>query len=578
MKNSEIADVFSRIADILEIKNENIFKVRAYRTAALNILNLPKQLADIYKNGGEKALEDIPGIGKDLKEKIVEMLSTDNLKYFSELLKDFPSGFLDLLNLSGLGPKKLAKLRNELGIESIDALEKACKEDKLAKLDGMGEKTQANLLEAITYFKKQAGRMLFPEADVVADDILEYLALSKNFKKTEKAGSLRRGQETIGDIDILAVVEDSEKAMKYFAEFPGVEKVTATGPTKASVVLRSGTQVDLRVVDEACFGSALVYFTGSKAHNIKLRKIAKNKGYKVSEYGVFEETRSGKEKLVAARTENDVYKSLGMEWVPPELREDIGEIELAMEGDLPKDLIEVKHIKGDLHIHTTETDGRGTIEEMIASAEERGYEYVAITDHSQLVRIANGMDEKRLLKHAEHVRKIADKHKKIKVLVGIEVDILKDGKLDLEDYALKELDIVIAAVHSNFSMDKETQTARILRAMDNKYVNVLAHPSGRIIIKRSPMELDFEAVFKKARENGIFLEVNTHGKRIDLNDVHCRRAKEIGARFVIDTDAHEVSHMDHLIYGVKAARRGGLEKKDVLNTYPYEKMIKMLEK
>ncbi|MDP8299893.1 MAG: DNA polymerase/3'-5' exonuclease PolX [Candidatus Tantalella remota] len=577
MDNKDIANIFLRIADMLEIKNENVFRVRAYRNAAQNIMALARPLKDIHEED-PSLLDNIPGIGKDLKSKIIEMVGTGELGYYDDLMKEFSPGFLEMLNLGGLGPKKIKKLRDELGIENIDALEKACMKGKLADIEGMGARTEEKLLEAIEYFRKKQGRMLLQEADEYADEIVAYLKESGNFKKIEKAGSLRRGRETVGDLDILTTAKDAEKAMEYFVGYFGVDSVIAQGPTKSSVLLKAGHQVDLRVVDDASFGAALVYFTGSQQHNIKIRKLAKNKGYKVNEYGVFLIGKTGKERKIAGKTEQDVYKKLDMEWVPPELREDNGEVEAARDGTLPQDLVQLKDIKGDLHIHSTETDGRATVQESVEAAIRKGYKYIAITDHSKHVKIANGMDDKRILKHTERVRKLNQKTKGIEILMGVEVDILDEGKLDFSDSVLKEMDIVIAAVHSRFSLDLETQTRRILNALDNKYVNILAHPSGRLITTRKPISLDFDRVFKKAAENGVFLEVNTHGERIDLNAANCRRALELGAKVVIGTDSHEVEQLDYMKYGVITARRGWVSRKDVLNTYSFDKMVKALKR
>ena len=578
MENREIAAIFSRIADILEIKDENVFKIRAYRNAAQNITGLARQLRDIYKEDPDM-IGNIPGIGKDLKEKITEMIETGKLKQHEKLIKEFSPGFLEMLNLSGLGPKKLKKLRDELGIQNVDQLEKACKKGQLAGIEGMGTKTEEKLLEAIEHFRKKQGRMLLPEAYDIAEDIVAYLKRSKNFKTVEKAGSLRRGVETIGDLDILAVADDSQAAMDYFVKYPGVGSVIAKGSTKSSVSLGEGPQVDLRVVDESCFGAALQYFTGSKQHNVQVRQIAKKKNLKVSEYGVFSvNKKTGKEKMVAGRTEEEVYKKVGMDWMPPELRESRGEVEAAMNGTLPKDLIGMEDIKGDLHVHSDESDGRATAEEVARRAVELGYKYVAITDHSKNVAIANGLDEKRLMKSVEKIRKLDSKIKKVKVLAGVEVDILEDGKLDIKDSVLKELDVVIAAIHSRFSLPRDKQTARILKAMDNKYVMGLAHPSGRLITRRQPLQLDLDRIFKKAAENSIFMEINTHGERIDLNDVNCIRAKELGCKFLISSDAHALEQMDLMIYGVITARRGWLEKNDAINTYPLDKLVKALKR
>ncbi len=576
MENKEIADIFSHIADILEIKDENVFRIRAYRVAAQNISSLSRQLKDLYGEDPSK-LEKIPGIGKDLKEKIIEMISTNALKYYDELMKEFSPGFLDMLNLSGLGPKKLRKLRDVLGIEDMDDLEEACEKGKLEGIDGMGARTQDKLLDAIKHFRKREGRMLLTEADFYADRMIKYLSKSKNFKKLEKAGSLRRGRETVGDLDILAVAKDPQKAMDYFTGHPDVEEVIAKGSTKSSISLRNGPQIDLRVIDDKCFGAALQYFTGSKQHNVQVRQIAKRKGYKVSEYGVFS-VGKGKERFVAGKTEEEVYRKLGMDPPPPELREAQGEVEAAMKGKLPKNLLQLKDIKGDLHLHTTATDGRATVEELIEAARKKGYQYIAITEHSKNVRVAHGLDERQLMRHVEKVRKTAKKTRGIKVLAGVEVDILAKGKLDIRDSVLKELDIVIASIHSNFSLNRERQTERILRAFDNKYVHALAHPSARLISSRSSIFADFEKIFEAAVERNIYLEVNTHGERIDLNDIHCRMAKEMGAKFVINTDAHEVAQLGEMKYGVITARRGWVEKNDVLNTFTYEKLVKALKR
>ncbi|MBD3379426.1 MAG: DNA polymerase/3'-5' exonuclease PolX [Candidatus Omnitrophica bacterium] len=577
MTNHEIARIFSRIADALEIKGENIFRVRAYRTAAQNIKALARQLEDVYRETPEK-IGQLQGIGKDLSAKIAELIATGGLEYYEDLMKEFPEGFLSMLDLAGLGPKKLKKLHDELGIDNIAQLEKACRENKLETLEGMGPKTEIKLLEAISYYRGSEGRMLLPEAGEYAGQIVGYLLSSGLFEKVEIAGSLRRGKETVGDLDILTVAKNTEKAMDHFISYPLVGAVIARGTTKSSIKIKEGPQVDLRAVEKKAFGAALVYFTGSQQHNIRIRHLARKKGYKVNEYGVFSVGPRGRERRLKASTEEEVYKKIGMQWVPPELRESSGEIEAALDGKIPSDLVKESDIKGDLHLHTSETDGRAGLEEVMSAAEERGYKYIAITDHSQNVRIANGMDKKRLLRHLERIRKAAEKFKGLEVLAGCEVDMLENGKLDFGDEVLRELDIVIAAVHSKFNLDRKKQTDRYLRAMDNRFVNIIAHPSGRLITSRKALDLDLEKVFRKAAENRVFLEVNTHGQRIDLNDVNCRRAVELGAGVAINTDAHEPAQMDLLKYGVITARRGWVEKKDVLNTYSLSKLKKALKK
>ena len=577
MQNKEVASIFRDIADILEIKDENVFRIRAYRAAASNIEGLPRQLSEIY--GEDPVLiSGIPGIGKDLSEKIKEMVTTGHLEFFSRLMGEFPPGFLDLLGISGLGPKKLKKLKDTLGIENVDDLEKACCANKVSGLEGLGVKTQQKMLDAIARFRRNEGRMTADKAGELADEVIAYLSEDPNFKKIEKAGSLRRGVETVGDIDLLAVVKDTASAAERFVSFSGREEIIAKGSTKCSIKIGGACQIDLRMVDADCFGAALVYFTGSKQHNIKIRHLAKKQKRKVSEYGVFSVSPSGREKFIAGEKEKDVYGKLGMRWIPPELREDRGEIEAALTGKLPRSLVALGDVRGDLHLHTVDTDGKMSIEDLIECAIKKGYEYMAVTNHSKLVRIANGMDEKRLLKHIENIRKTARKYRNIAVLAGVEVDILKDGTLDMEDYVLKELDIVIAAVHSNFLADKESQTRRLIRAMDNKYVNMLAHPSGRLITKRDPLDFDTDKVFAAAAENNVILEINTHGERVDLNDVNCIRAKELGARFSINTDSHEAHQMDGMALGVATARRAWLEKKEVVNTYTFDKLKKTLKR
>lgn len=576
MNNRKIASIFRDIADILEIKDENIFRIRAYRTAASRVEGLSRELSEMYAEA-PGLISSIPGIGRDLADKIAEMVTTGHLEFYSRLAGEFPPGFLELLSISGLGPKKLKKLSSALGVKNIDDLEKACRAGHVRGIEGFGEKTENKMLSEIARVRRNEGRLTADKAGELADQMISYISEGRNVKKAQKAGSLRRGTETVGDIDILAVAKDPRLAAERFVSFPGVEEVIARGETKCSVKVSGACQADLRLVDEGAYGAALVYFTGSKQHNIKLRNIAKKKKYKLNEYGVFSVTRSGREKFLAGRTEEEVYAKLGLEWIPPEMREDRGEIELAAENALPDDIVDIGDIKGDLHLHTVDTDGKMTIEELIERAVDKGYKYMAVTNHSKLVRIANGMDEKRLLEHVERIRKKAARYPKIKVLAGVEVDILKDGTLDLEPYALKELDIVVAAVHSNFSADRETQTSRLLRVIDNKFVNILAHPSGRLITRREALDFDADLVFKRAAENGVILEINTHGERVDLNDVNAMRAREMGALFAINTDSHEPGQMEMMKLGVATARRAWLRRKDVVNTYPFGKLKKLLE-
>ncbi len=577
MENKEIAAIFRDIADILEIKNENVFRIRAYRQAASRIDGLSGQLSEIYAED-PAAILAIPGIGKDLAGKIEEMVTTGHLEFYSLLVKEFPQGFLDLLNIPALGPKKLKNIRDVLGVENMDDLEKACLAGKVSELDGMGSKTQQKILDGIRRFRKYEQRMLYGEAEALAENILAHISAGGNIEKAATAGSLRRGMETVGDVDILVAARDPSKAAERFLSFPGITQVIAGGSTRCSVEVKGSRRVDLRIVDKKCFGAALLYFTGSKQHNIKIRHIAKKKKYKINEYGVFSGAGRGQEKFVAGRTEEEVYKTIGMQWIPPEIREDRGEIEAALKGQIPEGLVELGDIRGDMHLHTLDTDGRMALEELIEAALSKRYEYIAVTNHSKLIRISRGMNEKQLLKHAEDVRRISGKYKKIKVMAGVEVDILKDGTLDIKDYVLKELDIVIAAVHSNFLVESAAQTERLIKALGNRYVNMLAHPSGRLIRKRAALTFDADRVFAEAAANNVMLEINTHGERVDLNDAGCIRAKALGARFSINTDAHQRSHLDGMKLGVATARRAWLEKKDIVNTYTFAELKKALKK
>jgi DNA polymerase (family 10) len=576
MDNRLVSSIFEKIADILEIKGENVFRIRAYRTAARNIRGLGRQLSDILREDPE-ALLDIPGIGRDLADKITEMVETGHLAYYSELMKGFPAGMLDMMDLEGLGPKKVKKLHDELGIDGIDELEKACGEGRISGLEGMGARTEEKILSSIGHFREQHGRMLLPEAWDLADELVSALKSCRGAGRVEKAGSLRRGRETVGDIDILATGDDTPAILSGFTAHPLVEEVLSRGETRSSVKLHNGVNVDLRIVAPDCFGAALIYFTGSMGHNVRLRGIAGRKGLKLNEYGVFRASGgAGEGEKVAGRTEKDVYAALGMQFVPPELRESRGEVEAAMQGSVPRDLVTEKDLRGDLHLHTDRTDGKVSPRELIEEAIRSGYEYIAVTDHSRLVRIAGGLDGGELMEHAAFLKKLDSEYPEITVLTGVEVDILADGSLDLDDSVLRELDVVIAAVHSRFSFSRQEQTERVLRALDNKYVNALAHPSGRLITRRKPLDLDTDRVFRKAAERNIAMEINTHGERIDLNDVNASRARELGCRFIISTDAHGLEQMKLMRYGVMTARRAWLRKKDVLNTFTLRELRKAL--
>ena len=572
MENRDIARMFKQIADVLEITGGNQYKVRAYRRAAMNIEGLSKRIEDIYRED-EKGLREIPGVGEGIAKKIKEIIKTGRLKKHQELLKKVPPELLELTQITGVGPKHLKALMDGLNVKNVDDLERVCKEHKVRELEGFGQITEEKILVALKEYRGSKGRIKLNEAYSYGNSIVDYLKRGEDkIDRVEIAGSLRRGVETIGDIDILVSTKDVNEIMDKFTKYPEVKEVLSKGRTKSSVVLRSGLQVDLRNIKKSEFGSALVYFTGSKLHNIHIRKMAKSKGLKVNEYGVFKGKR-----LLGSRTEEDVYKSIGLRFILPELREDRGEIEAASRGKLPR-LIELKDIKGDLHMHTKASDGAHTIAEMAKEAKDRGYEYIAITEHSKAVKVAGGLNEKEL---AEHIKRIDKENKRIKginILKGIEVDIKEDGKLDLDDSILSELDIVIAAIHSKFNMPEDKMTDRILKAFDNRYVNILAHPTGRLIAKRNPYPLDLERVFKEAKERGIIMELNSYPDRLDLKDVHCKMAKEIGVKIIISTDAHTKQQLDNIRYGVITARRGWLEKEDVLNTLEFNRFMKEVKR
>ena len=569
--NSEIANIFNEVATFLEIEGANPFRVRAYRSAARTISSLADNAADRIDQGLD--LTEIPGIGRDLADKIAIIVETGSLPLLKELESRLPSGLMDIMGLSGMGPKKTAALYKELGIKNLEDLKKAAESGSIRELRHFGAKIEANILEEISRGRKDGeGRILLIEAEEYAEPLCRHLQKSKGVKKVVPAGSYRRRQETVGDLDILVTCKKGSKVMKDFTGFDDVHKVVSQGKTRSTVILRSGLQVDLRVVSEASYGAALHYFTGSKPHNIAIRKIGVNKGYKINEYGVFE-----KDKRIAGRTEEEVYETVGLPYIEPELREDRGEIKEAQEGKLPE-LIRIEDLRGDLHAHTDETDGRDTLEEMAQAAQERGYSYLAVTDHSKQVSVAKGLDEDRLLKQIDAVDRLNDSLKGLTLLKGIEVDILKDGSLDLPDRVLERLDIRVCSVHSYFNLSAKEQTERILKAMDNPLFNVLGHPSGRLIQTRNAYDLDMERIMEGAKERGCFLELNSQPDRLDLHDVHLKRAREIGVLISISTDAHWSKNLDWIRFGVNQARRGWLSSEDVINTRSLSKLRKLLKR
>ncbi len=577
MENADIAKIFYEIADLLEIKGENPFRVRSYRNAGLVIEGLPESVKAIVKRN-EKKLEEIPGVGKSIHEKIVEILKTGKSSYHQELLKEFPSGLLEILKVQGVGPKKVKLLYEELGIKSIADLEKAANAGRLRGLPGMGEKTEANILKAIKGFKGSEGRFKIAVALSYAEPLVEYLKKTPDVFDVQSAGSLRRWKDTIGDIDILVTCKKGAPVMDRFVSYPDVYSVVAKGETKSTVILKNGLQADVRVLEKKAYGAALQYFTGSKQHNIAIRDKAKKIGLKISEYGVFREK---DDKCVTGEKEEDVYKAIGLPWIPPELRENRGEIEAAEKERLPL-LVDIKDIKGDLHIHTKESDGSNTIEEMAEYAMKKGYQYIGVTEHSKAVGIAHGLDEKRLLKQMEEIDKINAKSEfrisKFKILKGTEVDIKADGSLDLDKKVLSRLDVVVGAVHSKFNMTEDEMTKRIIKAIESGVVNIIAHPTGRLIAAREPYPVNMKKVMEAAKKNNVIMELNAYPDRLDLNDIHCKLAKDVGVMVAISTDSHNRLHMENMKFGVYTARRGWLEKEDIINTRSLNDLLKILQR
>ena len=570
MENKSIADIFTEIADILDIQGENPFRIRSYRNAARTIGDLTENLENMVKAGGNP--EEIPGIGKSMHEKIVEIVKTGKCQSLEELKKITPPGLTELLRLDGLGPKKVKLLYDELGVDSVDRLEKAAQAGRLRNLAGMGEKTEEKILKSVEQFRAGIGRFKLSIGFTYAGALERYLGDVPGVKRLDPAGSFRRRSETIGDLDILAICAKSSKVMDRFTAYGEVKDVIAKGETKSSIRLRNGLQVDLRVLDEESYGAALHYFTGSKAHNVAIRERAKEMGLKVSEYGVF---RARDEKRLTGASEEEVFRAVGLPFIPPELREDRGEIAAAEEGKLPR-LIDLADIRGDLQMHTVATDGKNSILEMAKKAKDLGYSYVAITDHSQAVRVAGGLNEKALARHLKEIDKANGEISGIRILKGVEVDILGDGTLDLKDQILKECDVVLGSVHSRFNLEEAEMTKRIIRAIKNPCVHILAHPTGRLILEREPYRVNLKEVMQAAVDHGVVLEINAYPDRLDLRDADARMARDMGARLAISTDAHSALQLEMMKFGVFTARRGWIEAKDVINTYPLDQMLKFL--
>ena len=568
--NEDIAVIFEEIADLLEIEDANPFRVRAYRNAARTIRGLSRELRDLLSEG--KDLTTLPGIGKDLAAKIEEILETGHATALDKLHKEIPASVEDILKLPGLGPKRVKQLYHELDIKNLAQLEDAARSGRLRTLPGFGDKTEQNILENVHALRSKEKRFLRNVAVSYAEPLLQYLKKNTAVKQAIIAGSYRRGRESVGDLDILVTAGKADRVMKHFTDYEEVTQIVSSGKTRATVILHCGLQVDLRVVEEKSFGSALYYFTGSKAHNIKVRRLAQQKGLKINEYGVYRGN-----KRIAGETEESVFKSVDIPFIPPELREDRGEIKAALNHQLPK-LVELKEIKGDLHAHTLATDGRASIKAMASAARQYSLDYLAITDHSRHLKVAHGLGPEALLKQIDDVDELNAKIKGITLLKGVEVDILEDGSLDLPDDVLARLDLVVAAVHGQFHLSRKKQTERIVRAMDNRYFSILAHPSGRLLFEREPYDIDMEKIIRKAAERGCFLELNSQPQRLDLIDIYCQLASSEGVLISINSDAHSENDFQDLKFGVDQARRGWLEKKAVLNTRPLKTLKRLLQK
>ena len=570
LKNLELSQIFEQIARILKIKGENPFKIRAYEKITLVLENLPIDIETIYHQGG---LKDIPGVGSAIAKKIEEFLTTGKLEYYEKLKETIPSGVIELLDISEVGPKTAKLLYEELGVDNIEKLEKAVRRHQIKDLPGMGEKSETNILSGIELYKRRKERVLLGTALPAAEDIIEALSQLKEVNKINFAGSLRRKKETVGDIDILITSRKPEKIMKTFTSLPQMREILAEGLTKSSVITKDDIHIDLRVVEPMSYGAALQYFTGSKAHNIKLRELAVKRGLKINEYGVFDVKT---DRRVAGESEEEIYQVLNLLFIPPELREDKGEIRAAQENKLPQ-LIKYSQIRGDLHLHTKWSDGAHTIKQMAEAAKKRGYKYIAITDHSQSLKFAGGLTEERFKEQVEIIQKLNQELKDFTILSGIEVDIKSDGSLDFSDEILSKLDVVIAAIHSGFKQESKVITERIIKAMQNKLVSIIAHPTGRLIGYRESYQVDINKMMDIAAETRTILEINACPERLDLNDVYCRMAKDRGVQLAIETDAHSIDGLEFMNLGVDVARRGWLEEKDIINTLSLDKLLKRLK-
>ncbi len=574
MSNAELARRLEQLADLSEIDGDNPFRVRAYRNAAHRIRELEEQVADMLEHGAD--LTEIEGIGKEIAEKLRAMVASGRLKQLDELAERVPIGLTEVVQVKGVGPKHARTLWQEVGVTSVDELERAAKEGKLVGLPGFGAKTQENVLKGIDAYRRNTGRALLGEIDAVIAPLLERLRGTEGVRRVEVAGSYRRRRETVGDVDLLAVADAPEAVTEALVGYAEVDDVLGSGATRSSVRLASGLQVDLRVVPEEAFGSALMYFTGSKDHNVALRQRAIDRGMHLNEYGLFEGG-EGEAKRVAGATEDEIYQRLGLAWIPPELREDRGEIDAAAAGSLPE-LITLDDLRGDLHMHSSWSDGKNTLAEMIAACAARGYRYMAITDHSKALAMTGGMDEAKLARQWDELDELAAERSDVTVLRGMEVDIRKDGTLDLSDEWLARLDIVLISVHSHFDLPQAEQTARVVKAVSHPEVNVLAHPTARMLGERDPIALDLAEVFDACLAHGVAVEHNASVPRLDLADVHLVAARKRGLTVTMGTDAHAVKQLDAMRFGIDQVRRAWFGKRDVLNTRPLAEVRRFLAK
>lgn len=598
MKNKEIADLFNELADILELRGESIFRINAYRRAAQTIESLPQPIEEVSAEG---KLDELPGIGKDLASKIYEYLDRGEISYLSELRSQTPVILLEMLRIPGIGPKTAVRLHKELSIETLADLRRAAEQHLIQKLPKMREKTEENILKGLDFIERSSGRTPIGVALPLARSIVAQLEKMPEVERVAAAGSLRRFRETVGDIDILCASSSPEKVIETFTHLPEVTRILAEGKTKGSVLLRNGIQADLRVVEHDSFGAALNYFTGSKEHNIRLREIAIKRGLKLNEYGVFkppelkktkapgaEKSKARKKALqgaddisaemrIACKTEEDVYRALGLPFIPPEIREDSGEIEAAMAGKLPH-LVELSDIRGDLHCHSDYSDGAATLEELAAAGKARGYSYILVSDHSQSLRVANGLSPERLERQLDEIDNINEKTRGFRLLKGSEIDILPDGSLDIREDLLERLDMAIIAIHSHFKMKSDAMTRRIVSAMQNPHAHILAHPTGRLIGTRESYEVDMREVISAAARTATAIEINAHPARLDLDSGNCRLAASAGVMIAIGTDAHMIAELDHMLYGIGTARRGWLSKTNILNTLSLKELLSAIKK